>query len=72
MLSIYTAYKCRTCQREFILLTEDVDSMNKDRYLACPYCNSKRLSKGKGTDNLNECMKERVYKRVNGALKQVR
>lgn len=72
MLNIYTVYKCRTCNKEFILLTEDVDSMPKDRYLSCPYCNSKRLSKGKSTNDLNECMKEHCYRRVGRALRQIR
>lgn len=70
--SIYTSYKCRTCGKEFVLLTEDVENMTAGRYIACPYCNSKRISKAKATDDLRECMKERVYKRENGALRQVK
>jgi DNA-directed RNA polymerase subunit RPC12/RpoP len=70
MLSIYTSYKCRTCKKEFVLLSEDVDKMAKDRYLACPFCNSKRVEKEKATDSLKECMQERSYKRVGGAIRQ--
>jgi DNA-directed RNA polymerase subunit RPC12/RpoP len=70
MLSIYTSYKCGTCKLEFILLSDDLDKMAKDRYLACPYCNSKRVDKEKSTDDLRECMQERSYKRINGALRQ--
>jgi len=72
MLSIYTSYKCRTCSKEFILLTEDIDNMDKNKYVACPYCNSKRVSKQKETDDLRECMKERSYKKINGAIRQLR
>lgn len=70
MQSIYTAYVCRTCRKDFILLTEDIEQMAEGRYIACPFCNSKRISKGKTVDDLRECMKERSYKRVKGALRQ--
>lgn len=72
MLSIYTSYKCRTCKKEFVLLSEDVDKMAKDRYLACPYCNSKRVEKENATDSLKECMQERSYRKVHGVIKQVK
>jgi DNA-directed RNA polymerase subunit RPC12/RpoP len=72
MLSIYTSYKCRTCKLEFILLSEDVDKMAKDRYLVCPYCSSKRVDKENSSSNLKECMRERSYRRVRGVIKQVR
>jgi DNA-directed RNA polymerase subunit RPC12/RpoP len=70
MLNIYTGYKCRTCKLEFVVLSEDVDKMAKDKYLACPYCNSKRISKENSTDDLRECMKERSYRRIGGAIRQ--
>lgn len=41
-----------------------------DRYLVCPYCSSKEIVVHKGTDNLEELMQERSYKRVNGAIRQ--
>lgn len=47
MLNIYTSYKCKTCKLEFVLLSEDVDKMAKDRYLTCTYWNSKRVDKEK-------------------------
>lgn len=73
MLSTYTSYKCRTCKKEFVLLSEDVQAHEKQgKYLACPYCNSKRISKQNMTDSLKECMKERSYKRVKGALRKVK
>lgn len=70
MLNIYIGYKCRTCTLEFVLLSEDVDKMAKGRYLVCPYCNSKRVSKENSTDDLRECMKERSYRRIGGAIRQ--
>lgn len=73
MLNMYTSYKCRTCKLEFILLSEDVDKMIKGRYLACPYCNSKRVDKENATDSLKECMKERSYRRgKGGVIKQIK
>lgn len=68
MLSIYTSYKCRTCKKELVLLSEDVDKMGKNRYLVCPFCNSKRVDKENATDSL----KERSYRKVHGVIKQVR
>lgn len=70
MLNIYTSYKCKMCKLEFILLSEDVDKMAKGRYLACSYCSSKRVNKENAADSLRECMRERSYKRVKGAVRQ--
>lgn len=68
---LYTAYRCRTCKSEFILLTEEVDEqLKKQRYIVCPYCSSQRINKQRAADSLKECMQERAYKRVNGALRQ--
>lgn len=68
---LYTAYRCRTCKSEFILLTEEVDEqLKKRRYIVCPYCSSQRIDKQKAADSLKECMSERSYKRVRGALIQ--
>ena len=72
MLSIYTSYNCKTCHREFVLLSEDVITMAKDRYLVCPYCNSKRVMVDKTTDSVKECMNEHSYRRCNGAITQRR
>lgn len=70
MLNIYTSYKCKMCKLEFILLFEDVDKMAKGRYLPCSYCSSKRVNKENAADCLRECMRERSYKRVKGAVRQ--
>ena len=68
MLSIYTSYKCNNCSREFVLLSQELEKQKG--YLVCPYCSSKRVKKETISDNLKECMKERSYKRVKGALRQ--
>lgn len=70
MQSIYSSYECWTCRKEFVLLSEDVEQLALGRYVVCPYCNSKHVRKQKATDNLKECMKERSYKRVGGAIRQ--
>ncbi len=73
MQDIYEIYSCRTCKNETILLKEQVeDSIKNNRYIACPYCNSQRLSKESTTSNLKECIKHSSYKRVGGAIRQVR
>ncbi|GAA0735623.1 hypothetical protein [Clostridium oceanicum] len=72
MLSIYTSYRCRTCKNEFVVLTEEVEQQAKrNRYLVCPYCSSRRVSKEKIADSLKECMQERSYRRVKGAIRQM-
>ncbi|MBX4259753.1 hypothetical protein KTC96_24825 (plasmid) [Clostridium estertheticum] len=72
MLGMYTSYKCKTCKLEFVLLSEDVTKMAKDRFLACPYCNSKRVIVENTNDSLKECMNEHSYKRKKGAITQTR
>lgn len=71
-MNIYSSYRCRTCGKEFVLLTEDAEAQEKlNRYLVCPFCSSKRVSKENATDSLRECMQERSYKRnKRGALEQ--
>lgn len=67
----YIGYLCIRCKKEFVLLSEDVQaSVSKDKYIACPYCGSKKVKKIKETDSIRECMSSRSYKRVNGAIHQ--
>ena len=72
MPGIYTSYKCKTCSKEFVLLSEDIDSMTSDSYLACPYCNSKRVLVENAADSVKECMKEHSYVRSNRVIRQRR
>ena len=74
-MKIYTSYLCtlKRCKKEFVLLTEDVQvTAEVGRYISCPYCSSKKVKKLNESDSLKECMGHSVYKRVNGALKQIR
>ena len=68
MLNIYTSFECKTCGKEFVLLTEEIGEIKRN--LVCPYCISKNIKRQKATDDLNECMQQRAYIRVNGALRQ--
>lgn len=70
MLSIYTSYSCCSCKKQLVLITEELESMGKDKYLACPYCGSRHIKKQKATDNLKECMNHSHYERNNGAITQ--
>lgn len=68
MLSIYSSFICKCCGKEFILLIEDIESLKG--YLVCPYCSSRKVNKENIADNLKECMSERSYKRIKGAIRQ--
>ncbi|MBY6758655.1 hypothetical protein HYH82_15285 [Clostridium botulinum] len=68
MLSIYTSYVCCICRKEFVLLSEELE--NTKGYLVCPYCSSRKVKKENIADNLKECMSERSYKRIRGAIRQ--
>lgn len=71
MLNIYSSFICRTCKKEFVLLSEEVAVQLKlNRYLVCPYCSSQNIKKQRVSDNLKECMSARSYKRVKGALRE--
>ncbi|MCR1166734.1 hypothetical protein NE169_15465 [Clostridium botulinum] len=68
MLSIYTSYVCCICRKEFVLLSEELE--NTKGYLVCPYYSSRKVKKENIADNLKECMSERSYKRIRGAIRQ--
>ncbi|NFC86267.1 hypothetical protein EXN13_00845 [Clostridium botulinum] len=68
MLSIYSSFLCKSCKNEFVLLSEELE--NTKGYLVCPYCSSRKIKKENVADNLKECMNERSYIRINGALRQ--
>lgn len=71
MESMYTSYKCKGCNKEIILITDEIhDSLKNNKYLACSHCGSKKLIKELVTDDLREVAKARSYKRVNGRLRQ--
>lgn len=72
MKSIYTSYKCKSCGREMVLMTEEVEKIiGNGKYLSCAYCNCRHLKKEKESDSIRECMRHSSYKREHGALRQV-
>ena len=71
---MYITYKCRSCNKTFILLEEELKHDEEEsRYITCPYHGKHKdiIVTGK-YDDLNECMKDRAYKRNSGKLKQTR
>ena len=69
----YSAYKCKVCNKETILVKDQVkDTEKKNRYIVCSHCSSKKLVKEKDTDDLREVMSNRAYKREGGRLRQTR
>lgn len=72
MDGIYTSYKCKSCSKETILITDEVqNTLKQDRYLACSHCGSRKLVKELVTDDLREVAKARSYKRVSGRIRQI-
>lgn len=70
----YTIYKCKTCNRHFILYKTDVSySEKKNRYIACPFHGKHRNIVVVGAyDSIHECMDHRSYKRKRGRMQQSR
>ena len=70
----YILFKCSRCRYEFILPTEDYkDAKQEGREIHCPYCNGKNIKEEGKYSSLKECMDDvHVYRRQNGALKQIR
>ena len=69
----YSAYKCKVCKKETILVADQVeDTEKKNRYIVCSHCSSKKIVKEKETDDLREIMGNRAYKREGGRLRQTR
>lgn len=65
---MYQLYKCR-CKKEFILITEYIDD---NHFISCPYCGSRKIRREGKYDSLKECMNNHdIYKRINGALRQI-
>lgn len=72
MDGIYTSYKCKSCSKETILITDEVqNTLKQDRYLACSHCGSRKLAKELVTDDLREVTKARSYKRVNRRIREI-
>lgn len=73
MKGYYTSYKCRGCRKETILITEELEkTLAAGKYISCSHCGCKKLEKEKVTEDLRECMDHASYKKVRGAIRQVR
>lgn len=72
MQKLYISLHCsnKKCNKQLILINEEFQGFKG--YVVCPYCSRETLKVTGATDNLKDCMKERVYIRVNGAFRQVR
>jgi len=67
-------FECGSCHKINIVVTEEAeDTKKRGKYLACIHCGSKDLIKMDPFKGINECMKERKYKRNgHGAIEQVK
>lgn len=73
MEKFYTNLKCRRCGKEIILITGEMeDTKRYGNYISCPHCGAKSVIKIKEFDSIKECMNHNSYKRINGALRQVK
>lgn len=71
MEELYIAYVCKKCNKETILITNEVDdTLRNNCYICCSHCGSRKLVKSKSVSDLRELMKHDSYKRVNGHLRQ--
>lgn len=68
----YITYVCRSCNKEFILLTHELESnIRQGQHISCCYCGDIQVKKVNESDSIRECMKERRYMRnKHGALVQ--
>lgn len=73
MEKMYIAFQCKSCGKEFILLSQEAASTLKaDKYLVCPHCSSRKIHVEGASDNVMECMQHNSFKRIKGKLRQVR
>jgi DNA-directed RNA polymerase subunit RPC12/RpoP len=71
MIEYYTSYICKACNKETILITEEVSvTIKEGQHVSCSHCKSERLRLGSATDDLRKVMNERSYKRHKGAIVQ--
>lgn len=68
----YIIYKCLSCNKHFILFTNEVKHTEEEsRYIACPFHGSHRNICVVGKyENIKECMEHDSYKREKGRIKQ--
>lgn len=70
---IYLIRICGKCNKTNILINEEVeDTIKKGYYISCSHCGSKEIAKDTSVSDLRRCMEHSAYKRVKGAIRQVR
>jgi len=68
----YVVYECKICKLIFAIPREHLKlPENKDRYLSCNY-GHRQIKELNEYDSIKECMDNSVYKRVNGAIRQIK
>ena len=71
VLGMYTSYICKSCKKEFILMSLEAQyTIRSGGYIVCPHCSSRALKESKIDDNLQECMRARKYRKEGGVIKQ--
>lgn len=71
---MYLVYKCKTCKRHFILLTEEVKfSEEESKYITCPFHGKHKdiIVCGRYED-LKAAMDNHVYVREKGVMRQIK
>lgn len=70
----YIIYRCKTCNKHFILHKTDVSHSEKEnRYITCPFNGKhKNIVVTGAYDSIEECMSHRVYVREGRRIRQIR
>ncbi|RII32836.1 hypothetical protein D2A34_21810 [Clostridium chromiireducens] len=73
MKEIYKICICGKCGKTYVLINDKVeDTIKKGKYISCSHCGSQRAVKENETSDLRKCMDHSSYKKVRGAIRQVR
>ncbi|OPJ63703.1 hypothetical protein [Clostridium chromiireducens] len=73
MKEIYRTRICGKCGKTNILINDEVeDTIKKGKYISCSHCGSQRVVNENETSDLRKCMEHSSYKKVRGAIRQVR
>lgn len=69
MTKEYISFRCRKCYKTTIILNHEIV---RNRFCVCFHCSSKDITKENEVNSLKECMQHASYKRMHGAIRQVR
>lgn len=73
MEGYYKSYCCKVCNKEVILITEEVKTTVKlGKHISCSHCGSEKLSEEITADSFKQIMNHSAYKKIRGAIRQVR